>query len=322
MEGQRVAMVQDIGRMLSQRHRFETVCCPACQSNHYQIKFEKYGLTIAECQDCKTLFTNPRPTAAVLDEFYKGSVNYAYWNKHIFPASEDARRQRIFVPRVDKTLAFCQKYQVPTNTLLEVGAAFGTYCVEMQSRQAFNRVVAVEPTPGLAETCRQKGLEVIEETIENIHFDPQDRFDVVVNFEVIEHLYSPKDFVMHLKKVLKPGGLLLLTCPNGRGFDFTVLGEKCNSMDHEHLNYFNPQSLGLLLQNCGFNVLETQTPGLLDAELVRKKVLAGEFSLHNQPFLQQVLIDEWETQGQAFQSYLQQAGLSSNMWIVAQLPGA
>ena len=220
-------------------------------------------------------------------------------------------------PRVDRTIEFCKKYGVDTNTLLEVGAAFGTYCVEMRSRNIFKRIVAVEPTPSLAETLRQKEIEVIEDVIENIDFSEKDKFDVVVNFEVIEHLFSPRDFLLNCHKLLKKGGLFIVTCPNGKGFDFVVLGEKCNSMDHEHLNYFNPGSLSLLLRRTGFEVLETLTPGKLDAELVRKKIVSGELDVSNQPFLQQVLVDKWPQTGEKFQEFLSQNGLSSNLWILA-----
>jgi 2-polyprenyl-3-methyl-5-hydroxy-6-metoxy-1,4-benzoquinol methylase len=318
MGKQAIAATIDIGRLLIKANEFTEVSCPACESTDYQKKYNKYSLTFVECRKCKTIFTNPRPTEEVLSYFYKDSVNYAYWNEYIFPASEEVRRKKIFVPRVDKTLMFCQKYNVETNSLLEVGAGFGTYCLEAKSRNIFQRIVAVEPTPNLAETCRKRGLEVIEDMIENIHFSEEEKFDVVVNFEVIEHLFSPKNFIINCGRLLKKGGLFIVTCPNGQGFDFMVLGEKCNSLDHEHLNYFNPQSLSLLLENCGFEVLESLTPGKLDADLIRNKILEGEFDVSQNPFLKKVLIEDWDNLGDKFQEFLADNGLSSNMWIVAR----
>jgi hypothetical protein len=73
-----------------------------------------------------------------------------------------------------------------------------------------------------------------------------------------------------------------------------------------------------MLEKLNMKVLECVTPGRLDAELVRNKVLEGEFSLAAQPFLQKILIDEWDTHGQAFQDFLSSNGLSSNLWIVAR----
>ena len=131
---QKTALSVDIGRMLSMRDKFVEVNCPACDGNNSYKKYEKYFLDYHECRNCETLFINPRPTPDVLNWFYKGSLNYEYWNKYIFPASEDARRAKIFVPRVDRVIEFCKKYSVDTDSLLEIGCAFGTFCVEMQSR--------------------------------------------------------------------------------------------------------------------------------------------------------------------------------------------
>lgn len=318
MQNQAVAATVDLGRLLLKTNEFVEVNCPACESKKYTKKYSKYGLTFVECNECKTIFTNPRPTEEILSYFYKDSVNYAYWNKYIFPASEVTRREKIFVPRVDRTESLCKKYNVKMDSLLEIGAGFGTFCVELKSRNLFKRVVAVEPTPDLAETCRQKGLEVIQDVIENINFNDDEKFDVVVNFEVIEHIFSPKKFILNCSKLLKKSGLFIVTCPNGQGFDFLILGEKCNSLNHEHLNYFNPTSLSLLLENNGFEVLESITPGKLDADLVRNKILEGEFDVSQNPFLKKVLIDDWEKLGDKFQQFLADNGLSSNMWIVAR----
>jgi len=208
---------------------------------------------------------------------------------------------------------------VSGDSLLEVGAAYGTFCEEMKTRGHFKRIIAVEPTPDLAKTCREKGIETIETPIEKLVVKPDGFFDVIVSFEVIEHLFSPKDFLLHCGRMLKPGGLFIVTCPNSEGFDIAVLGHLCNNVDHEHLNYFNPRSLAILMENCGYAVLESHTPGRLDAELVRNKILSGEMGVSQQPFLKQVLVDSWETVGNAFQEFLSKNGLSSHLWMAAKL---
>jgi 2-polyprenyl-3-methyl-5-hydroxy-6-metoxy-1,4-benzoquinol methylase len=224
------------------------------------------------------------------------------------------------VPRVDRLLDLCQKYGVNTNAILEIGAGFGTFCGEVKRRNVFARVVAVEPTPDLAKTCRERGLEVIEKPVEQIQLEAAELFDVVASFEVIEHLFAPADFIGHMTRLLRSGGIMMLACPNGQGFDIETLGTASNTVDHEHLNYFNPESLAGLLEKCGLEILESFTPGKLDADLVRNKVLAGEFDVSDQPFLKKVLVDEWERLGGAFQEFLIQQGLSSNMWVVARKP--
>ena len=318
MARQRIAGLIDLGRMLSKSGEFVDVDCPACGSNKSLPKFQKNGISYVDCQECKTFYVNPRPTPDILDWFYKGSPNYSFWNEFIFPATETIRQEKIFKPRVDRLLELCKQYDLKTDSLIEIGAGFGTFCSEVKSRNIFKRVVAVEPTPDLASTCRSKGLEVLESSVEKIELDAYNLFDIVCSFEVIEHLFAPVDFVNHMSRLLKPGGFLVLTCPNGQGFDIQTLGVLSKTVDHEHLNYFNLKSIGIFLSRNGYEVLECFTPGMLDADLVRNKILDGEFDVSRQSFLKEVLIDNWAYLGAAFQEFLVQHGMSSNMWVIAR----
>ncbi len=318
MKGQAERFAADINRLLERRADFVAVPCPGCGVHESRSSFNKYELDYRLCARCGTLFVSPRPTPAILEAYYRNSENYAYWNRYIFPASEDARREKIFRPRVHRTLEFCDRYRVRRGTLLEIGAGFGTFCQEISLTSAFDRVIAVEPTPDLAQTCRARNIEVIEKPIERISSD-ECAADVIASFEVIEHLFSPQEFVRQCRTVLNPGGLLILTCPNFRGFDIQVLRAESDAVDVEHLNYFHPDSIRLLLEGCKFEVLEISTPGQLDAEIVRKKVIEGKASLAGQPFLEEILMRRWDELGGPFQRFLAEHRLSSHMWTVARL---
>lgn len=317
MQAQAERLAADIRRLLQHKHEFVTVNCPACGSAESHKAYEKYEIQFVVCEQCETLYANPRPRPEHLEEYYLYSENYAYWNKYIFPASEVARREKIFKPRVQKVIEICQKLNIQTNTLLEVGAGFGIFCEEMQKIGVFHKIIGVEPTPDLAETCRIRGIDVIEKPIEKIDFG-NEVIDVIVNFEVIEHLFYPREFLVKCYELLADGGILIISCPNSKGFDIVTLGEKSSAVDNEHINLFNINSLTMLLESCGFEVIEQQTPGKLDAELVRKQILLGEIDVSNQPFLKQILIDEWDKRGEAFQDFLSDNLLSSNMLLVAR----
>jgi 2-polyprenyl-3-methyl-5-hydroxy-6-metoxy-1,4-benzoquinol methylase len=312
----------DIARLMENRADFIAVDCPACQQNRYAPAFEKTGMPFVYCQDCATLYANPRPQPVHLNDYYQNSQNYEYWSRHIFPASEDARREKIFKPRVAQVLDICERFQLPTNLLLEVGAGFGIFCEEMKNTGKFQTVLAVEPTPYLAEDCRRRGLSVIEKPIEAIHkteLTPNHQpVNVIACFEVIEHLFSTREFLLKCADLLDEGGLLIVTCPNGQGFDIVTLQEKSSAVDVEHLNLFNPESLAYLMEDCGFEIIDVQTPGQLDAELVRKQLLSGELNPEEHPFLKQLLIEQWETHGAAFQQFLVENRLSSNMMLAGR----
>lgn len=315
---QNIALLTDIGRLLTNSKFFKEINCPSCDSDKYINRFDKNGFHYVTCENCSTFFINPRPTPEILESFYRESLNYAFWNSNIFPKSEEMRLQKIFIPRINNLIKMIEKYKINKNAILEVGGGFGTFCSELAKRNIFKKIVVVEPVHELAETCKKRGLFVLEDPIEKVHFQDNDKFDVIVSFEVIEHLFSPQNFISSISSFLNENGLLIITCPNGSGFDIEILKTESVLVDHEHLNYFNPKSIKHLFEKNKLEILEIITPGELDAELVRNKVLSDKINLNSQPFLKKVLIDEWDLLGEKFQQFLIDNKLSSNMWVVAK----
>lgn len=317
MKKQKAVMLADIEYILQYKDDFINVNCPACDANDFTKAFQKYTLDYCECKNCDTLYINPRPTEEQLADFYKNSQNYAYWNEHIFPATDDARRENIFKPRAEKVKEICESLNFKPKSLVEVGAGFGTFCEEITKLNFVDDIIAIEPTPGLAQTCREKGLNVIESPIEKADFEDES-VDLVCSFEVLEHLFSPSDFLSKFSRILRPGGLAILTNPNGKGFDVVVSPEHSGTVDVEHLNYMHPASMKILYERHGFELLEAMTPGKLDAELVRKMFLSNELTREKNPFLYQVLVENWEGTGESFQNFIADNNLSSHMWTIAR----
>ncbi len=313
IKSQEEILKNDIEKILKFKNDFVSIKCPVCESDQEYEKFYKNGFRFVECKICETLYANPRPKPEHLKIFYLESENYNYWNKYIFPASEDVRRKSIFIPRIEKILNICNKLNIQRDFMLEIGAGHGTFCEEVKKTKYFKRVLAIEPNPDLAMSCTNRGVEVIQEPFECADI-PEGSVNVIASFEVIEHLFSPKDFLQKCYKLISDEGLLILTCPNVKGFDISLLGAGSSSIDHEHINMFHLDSLERLLKSSGFKLVEKSTPGQLDAEIVRKMILSGKYN--PAPFFKQVLIDNWDNCGNAFQKFLSENNLSSHMWIV------
>ena len=316
MAAKQRCVVADREFLLTRRDQWVQVVCPACGAEEHSAFGDKEGFAYVECRDCATVYTNPRPSKDLLREFYEGSANYAFWNEHVFPATESSRRERIFRPRAERLAAILEGLGWSPRAILEVGAAFGTFCEELRAVGLAERIIALEPTPDLASTCRERGFEVLECFIEDV--EDEGIVDVVAAFEVIEHLFAPREFMKQCHRVLQSDGLMVLSCPNVRGFDTATLGVQSSTFDHEHVNYFHPESLSTLVEASGFEVLEITTPGQLDAELVRNQVLDGAFELPSSRFLDEVLIRRWDELGSPFQAFLAENRLSSHMWLIAK----
>jgi 2-polyprenyl-3-methyl-5-hydroxy-6-metoxy-1,4-benzoquinol methylase len=316
-EGKAAALQRDLAWLAQRASTFIVVACPACGSNDQEPAFEKFGFRFVRCKHCRTAYMNPRATAATLGEFYARSTLYEFWNQHIFPASREVRREKIFRPRAERIAALCTALNVPTDVLVEVGAANGIFCEEVMRSGAFRRVVAIEPGHSLATSCRALGIETIASSVEEVG-GLDGTANVVASFETIEHLFSPRDFIVKCHRLLVENGLLVLTCPNYEGFDIQTLGVDSDSLDAEHVNLFNPDALASLVERCGFRVTECSTPGELDAEIVHRKATEGGLDLSSQSFLKTVLVERWGKLGARFQEFLKANGLSSHLWLVAQ----
>ncbi len=85
-------------------------------------------------------------------------------------------------------------------------------------------------------------------------------FDAVIGWHVLEHVRNPKQQLLRLAALLKPGGILGLRVPNIDSFGARVAGEWWPWMcPPAHLWFFSPTTLPRLLRSCGFDVKEVRT---------------------------------------------------------------
>ncbi len=304
----------DIKFLVDRQHKFCEVSCPACMVKNDNIELTKNGFSYIECKQCKMLYISPRPTPEILSEFYPNSKQYQFFNDYIFPASIEVRRKKIFIPRVNKVLDYCEKYNVKKEKLIEIGTGYGIFCEEIVKTGAFKDIVGVEASDSLAETCIGKGYRLYNGLLENLEIS--EKFNAVVAFEVLEHIFSPKQFLGKVFNLMNDNSLLMLTFPAWSGFDASVLREYASTIDHEHLNYFNEKSITLLLNSIGFEILEITTPGELDVEIVRKTSMKNNLKLPK--FIENICIENYDKLGANFQKFLKENKLSSHMMVVAQ----
>ena len=91
-----------------------------------------------------------------------------------------------------------------------------------------------------------------------------------------------------------------------------------NLVPPEHLNYFNPDSLSLLLESKGFETLSVETPGKLDVDIIRDEITKGLSLKEKNGFLVSLFQSFNDRQFSDLQSFLIHNKLSSHMLILAQ----
>jgi SAM-dependent methyltransferase len=258
-------VVQDTLCLFGDQSKFQAIDCPACGSRELSQQFEKTGFNYVQCTGCETLFVNPRPTNQDLMKIYIDSPSTRFWVEDFFLPMVEARREKIFKPRAQ---FIADRFSdIKSGRMADIGAGFGLFLDEMKTLWPGSDILAIEPSIDMAKICRDKGLSVLESTLEAI--DPSTRFDLLTAFELFEHLRDPFTFIETVYNLLNHGGYFFLTTLNGLGFDIQLLWERSKSIyPPHHLNFFNPRSMEILLKRKGFEIVEIATTGQLDWDII------------------------------------------------------
>ncbi len=101
--------------------------------------------------------------------------------------------------------------------VLDIGSADGLTLLEMEKHLPNSSFLGIEYSDALLETVKE-----MPDNIQVIKGDAcylsekvlSKKYDVVTALAVLEHLPSPDKAMGEIKKVLRPGGILIATCPN------------------------------------------------------------------------------------------------------------
>lgn len=290
--------------------------CPGCDENHPVAAFTKNGFNLVRCAACDSLYVNPCPTSAALAPFYTDSPSSRYWADVFFPSVAEARRAKIFRPRVERILGLLDSGGRSIDSVVEVGAGAAIFLEEMRRARPSLSLRAIEPGEALAAQCRSKGFETFEGFADVAAGQTgwSQCADLVVCFEVIEHIPDPLAFVNALAALAKPGGSVLMSGLCGDGFDIRVLGANSNAVaPPHHLTFLSVRGAEKLLARAGLQDISVFTPGLLDVDIVANALKADATAV-SEPFLRKLLLESDDSQRSAFQAFLRDNRLSSHLW--------
>jgi hypothetical protein len=176
-------------------------------------------------------------------------------------------------------------------------------------------IMIIEPGPHLAEICRKKGFQVVGEFLENVSVNELPNGQkCFVSFELFEHLHSPKLFLKRLYDLMQPNDLFIFTTLSGKGLDIQILWENSPSVSPpHHLNFFNPNSVKILLEKTGYQCVVVSTPGKLDLD-----ILVNNIEHVKNRFWKTFIETANESQKQKWQNTITQSGWSSHMMVVSK----
>jgi len=302
---------KDVKYFFSKKNNFKKVNYKSWGCKKVTKIFKKKNFSYYQCNYTKTIFANPRPKPDLLEKFYSNTKSSNYWLDKFFLPKIKERKNKIVVPQV---MFFSNKFKKYKNKkILDIGSGLGLFLLELKKKWPKANLSALEPSKKMAEKCRSNKINVYETTIEKINTQ-KNKFDAITCFELFEHLYDPKIFLDQVYKLLNKNGVFYFTTLNGMGYDIQMLGKYSNSIyPPYHINFFNPESIKILLKKIGFKILFIDTPGKLDLSIVENN--SKLLSKNKRFFIKFFFKNASKEYKKNFQKYLQLNKLSSHMRI-------
>lgn len=304
-------------RLLGQRASFVQVACPGCGSSGQRPAMEKDGFTYVTCKECGTLYLSPRPSPTQLDTFYRTSESVRFWSTDFYRQTVEARREKMFRPRAQLVgEAIGRQLARGDLVFVDIGSGYGVFLEEVQRLGIFQHVMGLEPNPEMANICRRRGFAILQKSVEAV-LPGEIQADCATSFEVLEHVFSPLEFLVASRCLLKPGGLLIFTTLTVSGFDIQLLWEHSKSVfAPHHLNFMSVKGMERLVERAQLKVIDLRTPGELDLDIVFNTA-AENRQIVLPRFVVSLLGCHDAGVQQAFQDFLREHRMSSHIRVIA-----
>ena len=213
--------------------------------------------TLVRCGRCGLFYLNPRPSWAELAAHYP-----ADYEPFAGAVARPQGGHLAAVIRWIKDYGLRRRCRAIARRrsggrLLDVGCATGAFLDQMR-RLSNWAVVGVEPIATAAQLARRHfGLEVFEGSLLDAAF-PDQAFDVVTLWDVLEHVPDPQSHLAETYRILRPGGLLVVKAPDPLSWEAHLFGSYWLGHDApRHLFGFPRSTLTSQFATVGFRPVES-----------------------------------------------------------------
>jgi len=203
------------------------------------------------------------------------------YNDYNFHSESSSHTQNYLSPVVEKLLQTLQ-----SKTILDVGCGNGALAASLMQK-GYNVYGIDASETGIAIAKKNYGKdcffvqnvesETITQALQNIPFD------TIISTEVVEHLYSPKQYMQFCHNILAPsGGHIIISTPY-HGYLKNVALAFSGKLDNHftvlweggHIKFFSKKTLSTLMEQSGFEVVGFYGAGRLPY-LWKSMILVGK----------------------------------------------
>ncbi len=236
--------------------------CPLCGRDEAALLLEApdavpasgEGLwfAVVRCEHCGTTYTNPRPSAETIDQFYPSD-----YRPHRRPRKMgQAKTARPLWSRLFGRPCNERRGTLPwqgSGRLLDFGCGGGGFLKRMADQGW--QVIGLDAAVGAVRRVQEElGLQALVGTLPHADLAPCS-FDVITMWHSLEHVHEPLEILREAFQLLAPGGKLVVATPNIESLPYYWFGPSWFGLDlPRHLTHFTPKSLRSILEASGFRV--------------------------------------------------------------------
>jgi 2-polyprenyl-3-methyl-5-hydroxy-6-metoxy-1,4-benzoquinol methylase len=261
----------------------ELIACPVCNASKISPFLDcadhflsKEIFTIVKCEQCGFLFTNPRPSADQLGNYYQSPEYISHSNAKKGMMNLVYQRVRKYtISRKHKIIS-----KISTGKrILDIGCATGEFLNFMNLKDW--ETVGIEPDQNARKQAIESyNLKIFDESY--IKEIPESSFDVITLWHVLEHVSDLEGRMKDLYRLLKPQGILVIAVPNSKSHDAEFYKSFWASYDvPRHLYHFSTSTMEKLLTRFSFDLIKI-LPMKFDAfyvSMLSEKYKSGKVNL-------------------------------------------
>jgi len=244
------------------------VACRLCGSSSTKIRHDSVAgynidgdFSILDCADCGVAFTYPFLSDQATRDYYDQQAiafngvggtsliddyladKEAYWHK----LGYNARYGEI------------RRFHPGAKSILDIGSGAGIFLDLCRSRGMDVQGLELSQW-GFNTANKSLELPTAKLTVADFASTAERIFDVVTMFDVLEHGSNPKNDLAAAKRLLAPGGILIINLPNIDSLVSKLTGPEWNKLiPPNHTYHFSSQSLQKLVGDSGFKTLLVKT---------------------------------------------------------------
>lgn len=225
--------------------------CRLCQSTNVKRYLSGKDYQLLKCENCGIVFTDPFPSRKILDSINKESYGMENsWRGYSLRLPSLLKRAQKIIDEI--------KIYKKSGSLLDIGCGFGLL-LKVAKDKGFE-VLGVEKEKRAVEIATKKWkLSVVKGEFPEVDIKSA-FFDVVICFDILEHVRNPKQFLSSIDHILRKNGLLVIQSPNIESIMAKITRDRWNwLLVPNHLWHFSPKTLPIILKKSGFEILKLKT---------------------------------------------------------------